>query len=249
MGDKSVDFDEVLGIEDVDVHDETSLRWLADQVTKQSGLSARMSVLNTEQWNALVKRYLGSRYKGAAPHLHVLVDPQRPHHLLVSPSAVLGVGQMSGTITSEIVYGLLSAMGPPLPNLWKHGVHQYLATEVAKKAKIRFQHDYHPRESDLISGFVDILISEYGYSKHEWYQVIKRRPGSVFTALAKTKWTQSWIMAARSNTLILKTFKEAGYDKINRDSFIKLMTDPARHIADQFTVFTIDFMNGAIPHE
>jgi hypothetical protein len=242
---QEVDLDaiEVLGIEDVDVHDETSLRWLSDQVQDCMNCKVRVSVLNTEQWNSILHRYLGSRYRGAAPHLHVLVDPKVAHHLLVSPSAVLGVGQGSSTIISEVVYGILAAGGAPLSNFWKHGVHQYFAKQISQGAGLKFQNDYHPREYTIVRELVNILVHEHGYTALDWYRALKRKPGSVYTALARTSWAGQWIATARKNPRLVKEFDDG---KITRDSFIKALTNPERHVNDQIILFTQDLLEGKI---
>lgn len=194
--------DDFLITEDIDLSDESELRRIVAEVetlVNASGKGLSVSVLTTEQWQTVIRRWLPpAAQRGAAEHTHALRDPKDHQHLAVSPSGVRGINEHQPNMCQEIVYWLLRCLPTALgKGPLRAGVEDIVAGLCGRKIGVELYTRHAPQEAALVRGLIAVIIDEFGHSESEWVLLLRRHPDRFFLALRKTKFCHYWLACVK----------------------------------------------------
>lgn len=189
--------DDFFMVDDFDPADETQLRHLVAAVESfagGTGMGLRISVLNAEQWDQVIRRVMPvAQQRRAALHMHTIKDPRDSKHLLISPSAVGGVNEDSQVIYQEIIYSLLRCIGSPLNGPMRRGVDDVVAELCGHLLDRPIFARHYPQESALVRGIIKILIKDFGHDESDWALLLRQDPDKFFTVLRKSRFSVIWM--------------------------------------------------------
>jgi len=198
------DDDDLLVTDEIDLMDDFELRQIIAGVERFLGTKRgiRVSVLDPQQWEEQVNATLhqAARKQGAGRYLHVLHDPRDPHHLYISPSAVMAINQRSKEMYNIIVFAALRRFPCELSTMLRHGLDDLVAGRLAAELDIELFEGTYPEEQELVLALLRVLVHDFPpYDEITWALLMRRDPDRFFYALRQSKFCSAWLRAVKGD--------------------------------------------------
>jgi len=184
--------------------DEELLQELQQQLTEITECAkkeqVRVTVLTTQQFQRALREFVPRRLhtRGLAKNFRVLRDPKDRHHLYVGPSAISGLNEGQSTVTSDLIYQLISAEGAKLNLAFERGSSDLLARELGRSSKLPMFTDIYPAEQKFVASIIE-AIRGTDEDPLLLLGMLKSSPNQFFARLQQSSFYGWWEKAAKDN--------------------------------------------------
>lgn len=198
-------FDEdALIFEDRNPLDQTLLREIETELAAITGCTRkerpRLTVCNTEQWNAVLAKHVPQRLhkQGMVKHFRVLKDPKDPRHLYIGPSALSGLNEGHSTVVTDLVHQLIGVIGQHSNQAFDRGAADLLAAEVGRRLELDMHPGLYPSEQEFVKTIIE-AVRRVDEEPVSLIGLLKRKPESFFARVRDSGYYRWWAASAAEN--------------------------------------------------